>query len=1071
MRKPAAVWLAAMTFAGWVHAQAINPTLPSINTANNFNVTTYGASTANANNASAINSAISAAAAASGGGTVEIPGPGVYLTGPLTMKSKVNLQIDAGAILRMLPYGTWSGTTPLLTSSSVNDVELSGSGAIDGQGGPWWASDPGSGLYMLYFDDCQRVLIENVTVSNAPAQQIVFKGNKTANVTVQGVTITAPDSNASTPSHNTDGIDLVGNICLVQNCFISTGDDNIALGSSSAPTYNTLITNCTFGAGHGVSIGSDTSGGVTNITVMNCSFNNTQNGIRMKSDSGKGGNAQYLYYYNLSMTNIVYAPIVIYSYYNTYGNPTISGITPAVAAGEATASTSGEPIWQNIIISNLTATAGQTGMIWAKLELPATNILLTGLNITAAGSFDLYNIAGVQVVDSKIHVTDGNPTFALCDAQATFSNSVAGASTITFQGDDNNNSLAFYNAPASLSDSAMFDADPITIVSSTVADTTSLTLPSGTPVNFQAGTSAATVAVTGNLALNSTINVTNGPGFAAGNYTLFTYTGTLSGQPVLGATPTGFPGYTYALNTGQGKVTFSASGPSTNSATALQVMLPGQTIQTNGGTATVTGTPAAETVGAPFNVVVNAVNANGELVNNSSPTVNFTSTDGSASLPANGTVTLVNGTATVSVTMNTAGGQRLTATDQANVLTANTSSSVTVKDATPLLKTAPTASAIYNGQTLSASVLSGGVCTNAEGATVPGTFAFTSPGTTPPVGTSSQSVTFTPSNTGGYNSITLTVNVTVDSQSETFVSTTLTTSSNSPWTVPPNVTAIQVQMWGGGGGGGGVSASTSGSYGAGGGGGGGAYTISTLTGLTPGSTIAFSVGAGGTAGPSTGTANGGAGGNTTFAGATTANGGAGGGGTSTAGVAGTAGAGGTASSPGFKGGNGAAGGTTTSGGGGGSAGTNSIGNNASVATGGAAVPGGGAGANGITGSTHANGTNGFNPGGGGSGGFENNGTTLRTGGAGAPGQIIIVNITSPPTPPTLTGVTASGANLIITGENGTAGTCVVLTSTDLGDASWTPVSTNTISAGNFSLTVTNAINSNTAGQFYILRIP
>src|SRR6516162_2898651 len=46
-----------------------------------------------------------------GGGTVEIPGPGVYLTGPLTMKSKINLQIDSGAILRMLPMASWTGAS------------------------------------------------------------------------------------------------------------------------------------------------------------------------------------------------------------------------------------------------------------------------------------------------------------------------------------------------------------------------------------------------------------------------------------------------------------------------------------------------------------------------------------------------------------------------------------------------------------------------------------------------------------------------------------------------------------------------------------------------------------------------------------------------------------------------------------------------------------------------------------------------------------------------------------------------------------------------------------------------
>ena len=74
MKQPAAVLLATLALVVWAHAQAITPTLPNINTANNFNaVTGYGASTGSANNASAINTAITAAAAASGGGTVEIP--------------------------------------------------------------------------------------------------------------------------------------------------------------------------------------------------------------------------------------------------------------------------------------------------------------------------------------------------------------------------------------------------------------------------------------------------------------------------------------------------------------------------------------------------------------------------------------------------------------------------------------------------------------------------------------------------------------------------------------------------------------------------------------------------------------------------------------------------------------------------------------------------------------------------------------------------------------------------------------------------------------------------------------
>src|SRR3974390_2582075 len=112
------------------------PPLPNINTANVFNITNYAASVTNTNNASAIQSAINAATAATagvGGGTVEVPGVGTFLSGPLTLKKQVNLQVDSGATLMMLAKSNWSGTTTFISGSSITDVEISGSGTIDGQ--------------------------------------------------------------------------------------------------------------------------------------------------------------------------------------------------------------------------------------------------------------------------------------------------------------------------------------------------------------------------------------------------------------------------------------------------------------------------------------------------------------------------------------------------------------------------------------------------------------------------------------------------------------------------------------------------------------------------------------------------------------------------------------------------------------------------------------------------------------------------------------------------------------------------------------------------------------------------
>lgn len=92
---------------------------------------------------------------------------------------------------------------------------------------------------------------------------------------------------------------------------------------------------------------------------------------------------------------------------------------------------------------------------------------------------------------------------------------------------------------------------------------------------------------------------------------------------------------------------------------------------------------------------------------------------------------------------------------------------VTVNKQTPTL-TAPSATAITFGQALSGSSLSGGAATNAaNNASVAGSFAFTSPATTPNAGTASQSVTFTPTDTANYNSATTTTSVTVNKRTPT----------------------------------------------------------------------------------------------------------------------------------------------------------------------------------------------------------------------------------------------------------------------------------------------------------------
>jgi polygalacturonase len=597
MKGRAVPCLALLAIAGLASAGV--PPLPSINTNALFNVTniSYGASTNSADNAAAIQGAINAATAATaglGGGTVEIPGPGTYLCGPLTLKSKVNLQIDSGATLKMLPYGTWSGTTAFINGSGLHDVEISGSGTIDGQGAAWWAAYNSSGISRPNFIDlngaCARILIQNVTLQNPPTFHIMLKGNNT-DITVQGITI-----NTDPSSPNTDGMDIASTNMLIQNCYISDGDDNLEIGGSGGPAAFITVTNCAFGTGHGVSIGGYTSGGISNLTVVNCTFSGTDNGIRMKSDNDRGGVAQNLTYLNLSMTNILKFPILIYSYYDEIGTPTSISPSTATNAPYTNAPVNSKtPIWRNILISNVTATVasgGIAGMIWGRIEMPATNITLSKVNITAPGTFDLYNVKSLQIVDSQITPTAGKKTFTLLNAQFTVSNSAASANPFTLDGIDSTNSLALYNVRGYLSDNNAFAANPITLGGSLLTNGTSLTLSAGTAVNFLPGTNSATVVVTGNLTNNAVLTITNGGGFSAGIYTLFTYTGSFSGTPTLGSTPAG---YTYSLTNGAGKVNLVVTSPCVN-----------PTASVSGGGAICSGAsvsiPAALTGTQPWNV-------------------------------------------------------------------------------------------------------------------------------------------------------------------------------------------------------------------------------------------------------------------------------------------------------------------------------------------------------------------------------------------------------------------------------------------------------------------------------------
>ena len=557
--------------ASWTYAQT--PPLPNI-PAGNFNITTFGAvGDGITTNTTDIQSTINAAHAA-GGGTVEIPA-GTFLSGPLTLASSINLQLDSGAILRMLPEQSYPGATALITANSLTNLEITGTGTIDGQASfaSWWTNSPSLSTsqrpILVSFSSCKLVLVQNITLENPPSMHMVFKGSD-ANITIQAIT----NSTIGT-SPNTDGIDLIGTNVLVKDCLFNDGDDCIALGSTGGTSWFTMVTNCNFGVGHGMSIGANTLDGVSNLIVANCTFNGTQYGIRLKSDTnttsgGAGGITQNILYENLVMSNISESPIVIYSYYIENGTPI--GVKPSTAAAEPIPSPIRPTtcVWRNIIFSNITSTVGfpaNAGVLWGRTELPMTNILFYNINISAFGPFDVYNAQKVQFINSQVTLPFGGQQFLLFNGGVTFSNTLPASenTNLTIGAYITNSTLplALYNASASTTNPDVFAASPIAISGGTLTVSNNFMAPSTSVFNFALGTNTSTVAVKGSLTFNNTIiNVTNAAGFGVGAYPLFSYTGSEAGTFALGSTPTN--NFIYALTNVSGQIQFvvSTTGPS-----------------------------------------------------------------------------------------------------------------------------------------------------------------------------------------------------------------------------------------------------------------------------------------------------------------------------------------------------------------------------------------------------------------------------------------------------------------------------------------------------------------------------
>ena len=288
-----------------------------------------------------------------GGGYLVVTA-GIFVTGPIVLKDRIDLHLERNAMILLTPdrekHLKNGKAQPGISASKRSDISITGQGIIDGNG-EWWrgvkrskVSDTEWNAYkqmggtitpkgdlwypfdlkafpnvaetyeaqekirthLVRFTDCERVLLRGVTLQNSP--KFHFVPQRCQDVVIDGLTVRCMWN-----AQNGDGIDpsQCRNVLIVNNT-VDVGDDGICLkggagaaGAENGPCENILIQdNTVFHAHGGFVIGSEFSGGMVNIVVRNNTFSGTDTGLRFKSAPERGGKTQNIWISDIYMSDI-----------------------------------------------------------------------------------------------------------------------------------------------------------------------------------------------------------------------------------------------------------------------------------------------------------------------------------------------------------------------------------------------------------------------------------------------------------------------------------------------------------------------------------------------------------------------------------------------------------------------------------------------------------------------------------------------------------------------------------------------------------------------------------------------
>jgi polygalacturonase len=377
-----------------------------------------------------------AKAVARGGGTVLVPA-GRWLTGPIHLSSNINLHVAKDAVLLFSTTFTdylppvltrWEGLevynySPLIYARDCENVAVTGSGKLDGQGAAWWPwkktqKPAATKLYELASSGvptqqrvfgvegglrpsfvqtvgCKNVLVEGVTITNGPFWTIhpVYSEN----VIVRRVRV-------ETEGPNNDGCnpDSSRNV-LIEDSVFSTGDDCVVIKSGlnedgwrvGKPSENIVVRRLRGERGHGgVVIGSEMSGSVRNVWVTDSEFVGTDRGLRIKSMRGRGGVVENIFYENVRHQDIRLMVVELTTFY---------------ASSTLEPKTKTPPAIRNVHVSGITARGAKRAIDIVGLpELPISDVSFKDVDIVSDAGLSCVDCRNVSFVRTKLSAPDGS---------------------------------------------------------------------------------------------------------------------------------------------------------------------------------------------------------------------------------------------------------------------------------------------------------------------------------------------------------------------------------------------------------------------------------------------------------------------------------------------------------------------------------------------------------------------------------------------------------------------------------------------------------------------------------------